>query len=512
MRGSTAALILAGLLGVSLWAGLRGLDFGRHWDERHLVGQAHKALKSELLLPRSYHYPSVPFWLATAGLALGEVPSKVDSPSLRPDGQRTAVDPPPAVAGDPVLRIRAIFLVFSVLIGLWTFLLGRAAQLRSGPALLAAGLVGTSFELSYHQRWIAPDAVMAMAAAAALWCLVEASGRGADRSSRPAGGARALGPRGWLVAGAVAAGLCCGTKYTGGILLVGVLAVAMQASETKEKIWRLVVGVAVFGAAFLVSTPGALLDHGLFWKHIEYELAHYAQGHGNYTVEGFLEHLGHAGRWLGGAALSPWAPVAVALAALSLAGFVLLLQRRHLRGLLVGLPVLYLVYMAQQKVFFPRNLLILLPFMVIAAGFAAQALLDRLRPRWVLGMVLALPVVAHAGFLVHASETIRDRRTDRWVAEFKAWCADHPEAGLQASPQVLRATGPQGCFGAGPGQVLYLSEGHPDSRRYPSLGAAWYREVFGPADVSLRWQRGQVGSSRIRAIRSRVGRASKRAG
>lgn len=481
MRRPLSALILAALLGVSLWAGLRGLDFGRHWDERHLVGQAHKALQSELLLPRSYHYPSVPFWLATAGLALGEVPEKITSPSLRPDGQRTAVDPAPAVAGDPVLRIRAIFLVFSALIGLWTFLLARAAELRPGPALLAAGWVGTSFELSYHQRWIAPDAVMAMVAAAALWCLVRAT-QGSQR---------------WLVAGAVAAGLCCGTKYTGGILLLGVLAVAMQAHGNKEKVRRLVWGVAVFSAAFLVSTPGALLDHGLFWKHIEYELAHYAKGHGNYTVEGFFEHLAHAGRWLAGAAFSPWAPVAVALALLSLVGFGVLLRRPPLRGLLVGLPLLYLVYMAQQKVFFPRNLLILLPFMAVAAGFGAQALLDRVRPSWAVGGLLALPVVAHAGFLVHASETIHDRRTGRAVAEFKAWCAAHPQAGLRASPKVLRVAGPQPCFGDGPGQVLYLSEGHPDSRRYPSLGADWFAEVFGPADISLGWYGSWLGDDRI---------------
>lgn len=480
MRAAWPGLALAVLLGLSLFSGLRGLDFGRHWDERHLVKQAHDALRRELLLPRSYHYPSVPFWLTTAGLALGDVPQKIESPSLRPDGQRTAVDPPAAVERDPVLRIRAVFLIFSALIGLWVFLAARAADLRAGPALFAAGLVSFSFELGYHQRWIAPDALMAMLAALAVWCLLRAN------SHR------------WFLAAAAAAGLACGTKYTGGILLVGVLVVALQVHERKARIRRLLLGPGVFGATFLLTTPGAVLDHGLFRRHLEYELIHYAKGHGNHTVDGVFDHLAHAGRWLGEAAFSPWAPVSVALAALALAGLVLL----AIRGprWLVVVPVLYLGYMATQKVLFVRNLLILLPFLAIAAAFAAQTALDRLRPRWArlaLAAVLALPVVAHAGHQIHASQTIRDRRTDRFLNDFKAWCAAPPDARLRASPKVLQRVGPQPCFGEGPSRVHFLSEGHPDSRKYPTLGQPWFSAVFGPKDVNLRWYGSWLGDDRI---------------
>lgn len=483
---------LAVLLGLSLFAGLRGVDFGRHWDERHLVQQATTALKTELLLPRSYHYPSVPFWLTTAALAVGDdAAAAATSPSLRPDGQRTAVPPPPAVAADPILRIRSFFLIFSAFIGLWTYLAGRAAGLRSWPAVLGAGLVVGSFELAYHQRWIAPDAVMAQLAALTLWLLLRAR----------------LDAR-WLLPAAVAAGLCCGTKYTGGLLLVGVLFVAVTGPAGRLR--RALLGGATFAASYLATTPGTLLDHGLFWRHLTYEIEHYAQGHGSYSVDGFASHLALAGRWLADSALAPWPLLAVGLAALALFGAgVVARPIRVWRGdgrrfLLLGLPLLYLLFMARQRVFITRNLLILLPFVAILAAVASQALLDRLRPggrRWVVGGLLALPVAANLGFQLHASQTIHNRRTPQALAAFTAWCAAHPELAAHASPRLQHALGGAtgACLttGAARAYALYLSEGQPDSRRWPTLGEAWPEVVFGPVDVNLRWYGSWLGDDRI---------------
>ncbi|MCB9550052.1 MAG: glycosyltransferase family 39 protein [Myxococcales bacterium] len=487
MRARLPLIALGLLLALTTFAGVRGLDFGRHWDERHLVGQAHQALRSKLLLPRSYHYPSMSFWLATTGLALGDVPEKLESPSLRPDGQRTATAPAPALPGDPVLRIRLIFLLFSSLIGLWTYLAARAAELARWPAVFAAAGVATSFELGYHQRWIAPDAVMAQLGALALWLLL-----------------RARGDRRWLLAGAVAAGLCCGAKYTGGIFLFGALGVAWAATRGQGR-WRVVgtlaATAALFGAAYLLTTPGTLLDYGRFLHHLSYELAHYAKGHGSYSVPDTSTHLAKMGAWLGGAALSPWPTVAWAWAALALLGLGLTLRRGR-RWLLVVLPLAYLLFLGRQRVLIVRNLLILLPFLAIWAAIGAAWLAERLpRPalRVALGGLLAVPVAANATFAVHASQTIVARRTPAALDGFRAWCDAHPGAGVRVSARLARDLGRlPACAGdAGDLRALYLRDGQPDSRRWPTQGEAWALEVFGPRDVNLRWYGSWLGDDRV---------------
>ncbi|MEZ4468052.1 MAG: glycosyltransferase family 39 protein [bacterium] len=488
MRDRLPLAALALVLGVSVFAGVRGLDFGRHWDERHLVGQADQALKGKLLLPRSYHYPSVSFWLATAGLAAGEVPEKLQSPSLRPDGQRTATAPAAPLPGDPVLRIRLFFLFFSSLIGLWTFLAARAAGLGRWPAVFAAGGVATSFELAYHQRWIAPDAVMAQLGALALWLLLRA---------------RTAASRRWLWAAAAAAGLCCGAKYTGGILLFAALAVAVTRGGGRRRVAASAAAVAAaFGAAYLVSTPGTVLDHGRFLHHLSYELAHYARGHGSYSVPDTATHLARMVDYLGTAALSPFAGVAVAWALLAVAGLGLTLWRGP-RIVLGVLPLAYLLFLGNQRVLIVRNLLFLLPFLAIWAAVAVAFAAERLpRPALRIGLaaLLAAPVVANATALVSASQSIRARRSGVALAGFRAWCDDHPGAGVRPSPRLARDLGaaPPACVGAGGGRVAgYLGEGQPDSRRWPTQGEAWFQAVFGPRDVNLRWYGSWLGDDRI---------------
>src|SRR5437762_14038478 len=55
-------------LAVSIITGLIGLELGHHWDEPYNMGYVATAIRSQVLLPRYYNYPSVMFWLIFATL------------------------------------------------------------------------------------------------------------------------------------------------------------------------------------------------------------------------------------------------------------------------------------------------------------------------------------------------------------------------------------------------------------------------------------------------------------
>ena len=49
---------------IALLTGLRGLDYGTHFDEHHLLRGAKQMFNSGLFLPRWYGYPTFSFYVA----------------------------------------------------------------------------------------------------------------------------------------------------------------------------------------------------------------------------------------------------------------------------------------------------------------------------------------------------------------------------------------------------------------------------------------------------------------
>ncbi|MEZ5163142.1 MAG: hypothetical protein R2688_05210 [Fimbriimonadaceae bacterium] len=96
----------------------------------------------------------------------------------------------------------------------------------------------------------------------------------------------------------VFAGLSAGTKYTGILalivpVLIGVL--AYRGTEQFKSIPK-TLGIAVAAAlgAFVITTPGILLENALFMKDFIYEMKHTSTGHGLVfagTPTGFIYHL-----------------------------------------------------------------------------------------------------------------------------------------------------------------------------------------------------------------------------
>ena len=102
--------------------------------------------------------------------------------------------------------------------------------------------------------------------------------------------------RDWLKYAALAglfAGLSAGTKYTG-ILALATLAVAAILSRRPGWFKGLALGTFVAIVAFVVATPGVLLDQAKFIEDFRYEMTHTSTGHGlifTGTSSGFLYHF-----------------------------------------------------------------------------------------------------------------------------------------------------------------------------------------------------------------------------
>jgi len=101
----------------------------------------------------------------------------------------------------------------------------------------------------------------------------------------------------WVLLSGLMTGLSAGTKYTGllGLLtLFVVLAVARRKTALRDA----ALGLVACLAAFLIATPGALLEPEKFRENFVYEMQHTATGHGlvfEGTSSGFLYHLGNLG-------------------------------------------------------------------------------------------------------------------------------------------------------------------------------------------------------------------------
>ena len=239
----------------------------------------------------------------------------------------SAIDAP-----DYLLQARSVFLVVSALGIVWVYLAGWVLTGRWWQATLAAAILGLSWEMAYHARWLANDCLLAQFSALCLLLLVLHNRRG---------------QAGWLWAAAIAAGLATGTKYQGALLVGPVMLCALL--RTPATLWQRAASVVAVGAlsvaSYLVTTPGTVLDPIAFADGLALVEKQYSTGHGGYTIAAGFPHLGLLLRYLAFDLFSPYAPVAVLFFASAVVGGVLCWREdRRLAAPLIGFPVLFATF------------------------------------------------------------------------------------------------------------------------------------------------------------------------
>jgi hypothetical protein len=480
------------LFALAVATGLWGLDFGVHWDERPAhVERVRYLIEQGTWLPDNYNYPSLNQAFGLLALA----------PELLRSETRSRDALLEVLAGEAyLLRYRALLLVVCSLGVAWVYALLLAWRGSRLEAFAGAGALGLSWELAYHSRFVATDALLAQfGALTALGCV-----RGLGGDGRSA--------RAWLAFAAVAAGLGCGSKYPGGALLVPVLAAGALRGDARgapAQVRRAAILAGIFAATYLATTPGTVLRFEEFAAWIGFVTRHYAAAsHFGFNVEPGLPHLAKILEYLGTVAFSHFTPIALAFAGLAVIGVAATFRDSwRLGAVLVSFPVVYLAYFSSQGVLIVRNLLVVLPFLAVLAargfGFACERARRPLLRRTLAAAALAA-LAGNAVWLAVAAETIASRRDhDRWVAQAAAYVDARPRLAFALSPRLerqLARRGPLPTNAADLGaadRVLFYSREPEGWLAWPANEPRQTRTWFGPFEVNFDYYPVWRGQQRI---------------
>jgi 4-amino-4-deoxy-L-arabinose transferase-like glycosyltransferase len=502
------------LLLVLIGTGLRGINFGLHWDERPWqIGPTKHMVSRGTPFPGYYNYPSFNYWVNLAVLAPHAVgAAKAESPKQH---LLQVLDSP-----EYLLRLRMVYLGFTSLTLVWLYLLALRLGGSRWQAFFAAATLGGSWEVAYHLRWVATDGVLMQFAALTVLLAVSALQSRQERL---------------LLAAAVTAGLGFATKYPGGLLVLPVSAAALLLSWRRPpwaRLFALIKVGAVFALVFVAVTPASLFRTAEVMRAVMYEMQHYATGHGGHTVPRGWGHAWHLLMYYSTTFLSPYLVVALPAFGLAITGAWHLLRREPRSGAVVLLfPMLYLLYFSTQQAMVVRNLLCVAPFLALAAARGGWVVGEWLQERkarssaqpivkvapiaWAAFAALAL--VANGVWLVTSAESIRARGSDRFIREAAHFIHSHPGTTFQLSPRVTRDLALLGSLPQNvrttaedaDSVVLYAREGVKRWHDWPANRPTTPRVWFGPREVNFNAYPGWWGEDRVlvihRSVADRIG-------
>jgi 4-amino-4-deoxy-L-arabinose transferase-like glycosyltransferase len=475
--------------------GLRGVDFGNQWDEVEWHLQPTRDMvASGVLLPHAYIYPALSKWL----VLMPAVPSGVIA-ALAANGDPHAIQAAMKTAldgADYLLSARRIFVVTSAFTILWVF--GAAVALRRPrwEAVVAAASIALSWEFVYQARWVANDCPLTQFAALTLFLLALF-----HRTRRAA----------WLYGAAIAVGLGTGAKYPGVILLLPVLGASfLTRLRPSAQGLRLVALSAVAFAAYLVTTPGTLLEPFKFIEDGRRISSAYQGGHFGYSVAPGWPHARIALEYLALSFFSPFKVVSLLVFTAALGGAVTWMRSdRGASAVLVGFPAVFLVFFCcKYNVAIVRNYLFLTPFIAILAARGMGELAARVPhvgARTALGAALVAIALVQAAWLVRAAESIRHFDPPTYARDAFAYVGAHAGTRFRVAPDVRALAAEQHV--ALPPNVVDAPEGDdvvffaradgPPPRRWITNDPWLTEAVFGPGELNFNWYSTWDGRDRI---------------
>ena len=246
---------------------------------------------------------------------------------------------------------RALNCLFGATLACLTFGIGRRVLSNHG-AYFAAGLVAVAPALVVHSRFQTVDMLATMLAIAAVYASI--------RLIEPEVPAQK-----WALLAGLFAGMSAGTKYVGLVAIVALIPACIHVRKPLLFLYGL--GVAI--AAFVITTPGCLLDSERFIAGFMFELNHSKEGHGvvfRGTSPALFYHIGN---------LSSGASILTLL--LGLSGLALSVLKKNTWGIiLISFFVVYYFAVSGGQIKFMRYILPLIPILALGVGFVIQQVME----------------------------------------------------------------------------------------------------------------------------------------
>jgi hypothetical protein len=400
-------LVLLAALGLRVWGVAHGLPYAYNADENaHFVPGA-IGLFGHGWNPHYFVNPPAYTYLLHAVFALWF-------------GGREAVSDAYALHPTEVFVVARVTAAVVGTLGVWLVYLAGARLFDRRVGLLAAGLMAVAFLPVFYAKLALNDVPTLAPVALSLWGTAGILRRG-----------RTLD---YVVAGA-GLGLACATKYTGGIVLLPLVAAAVaRGGDRTPAVRGLVLAALAAVASFLVANPYAVLDFEAFRDGLRHQSDAAGDALGKLGLDqdnGIAYYLWTFTWGLG------WAPLFLAGA-----GAVLLARGdRRALAVLVPAPLLFVLFMGSQERFFGRWLLPVFPIMCLLAAYAVARLVELAAARRPgLGPALAVTgvVVLCGQGVVHAlhSGLVLSREDTRDIT--RAWLVEHvpPRGRLVVEPVV----------------------------------------------------------------------------
>lgn len=187
----------------------------------------------------------------------------------------------------------------------------------------------------------------------------------------------------------IMAGLAAGTKYNAGLVVLSLIAAHILQNGTIKQRWlKLISALGCMIAAFLISTPGVILQTSNFLSGLNYEIHHTSTGHG-------LVFAGTGNGFIYTFTSSLWYGLGPGLAILFAAAVIYGLIKRDRSAIIVLMFVLpYYVLISHSQVRFARYTIPMLPGIAVLTAWMICDVYRKLRGlRWVwvglIGAVLA---------------------------------------------------------------------------------------------------------------------------